>query len=726
MPTISTRFTLAGEKEYRQAISDIGSNMRQLDAEMRKVSEAYKGNEDSTEALSIKYEYLGKKYDEQKKKVESLREALQQASETYGAADKRTKEWQLSLTNAETALIKIENEIGETEKKLVESDDQYAEATERLAAQMKLLDSEMRKVSTAYGNNASSSEALEAKNEVLNKKIDAQKEKVELLRKKLHQASEEYGEADKKTQEWAEKLNNAEAELNELNNAVAENNEKMQESEKETGNLGDITEKLAQKFGISLPDGMKESLNGMGALDTQSIALAVGLAGVTTAIVNVEKALISMTREAASAADDIATMSSVTGVSTETLQAFAYSAELTDVSVDRIADSLKYTTKSMAEAATGTGEAYEAYRQLGVAITDSNGNLRSAEAVFYDTIDALGKMENGTERDATAMKLMSKSAQELNPLISAGSEVLKGYAKEAQSTGYILDDKLFGALLESDDAFQRLQKTQEAVKKQLAAEFAPYLTQFYSDTAKATQDLGKVIRDSGIVDAFGMLLEKVGGILNPMDQLSNYRVPALTKALRPLAEIMAGLADTVDFVSSLLRLDFKGASAAAGFLYSYGTKNNVQTLNDKWTATDTNAATLSNGYGSYYDSETGKYYGSLEAYANAQYEALWESGDKSISGTSQAVWVEDFIRKLRGNASGTDNWPGGFTRVGENGPEAMYLPAGTRITSASETRYGAGDIYIDRIVIDAKNVREFEDVVQLVQNWRVSARMGVK
>lgn len=603
---------------------------------------------------------------------------------------------------------------------------EYRQAISDIGSKMQVLDSEMRKVSATYAKNADSTEALRAKNEILAKKIEEQTNKINYMREALKKAAEQYGEADARTLKWQTSLNNAEAELARLNNAVADNNEKMQESEKETGNLGDITEKLTQKFGISLPDGMKKSLNGMGALDAQSIALAGGLAGVTTAIVNVEKAMISMTREAAAAADDIATMSSVTGVSMETLQAFAYSAELTDVSVDRIADSLKYTTKSMAEAATGTGEAYEAYRQLGVAITDSNGNLRSAEAVFYDTIDALGKMENGTERDATAMKLMSKSAQELNPLISAGSEVLKGYAKEAQSTGYILDDKMIGALLESDDAFQRLQKTQEAVKKQLAAEFAPYLTQFYTDATKATQDLGKGIRDSGIVDAFGMLLETVGGILNPMDQLSNYRVPALTKALRPLAEIMAGLADTVDFVSSLLRGDFKGASAAAGFLYSYGTKNNVQTLNDKWTATDTNAATLSNGYGSYYDRETGKYYGSLEAYANAQYEALWESGDKSVSGKSQAAWVEDFIGKLRGNASGTDNWQGGFTRVGENGPEAMYLPAGTRITSASETRYGAGDIYIDRIVIDAKNVREFEDVVRLVQNWRVSARMGVK
>lgn len=262
MPTISTRFTLAGEKEYRQAISDIGSKMQVLDSEMRKVSATYAKNADSTEALSAKNDILAKKITEQTNKINYMRAALQQSAEKYGEADKRTMKWQTSL-------------------------------------------------------------------------------------------------------------NNAEAELARLNNTVAENNEKMQESEKETGNLGDITEKLTQKFGISLPDGMKKSLNGMGALDAQSIALAGGLAGVTTAIVNVEKALISMTREAASAADDIATMSSVTGVSTETLQAFAYSAELTDVSVDRIADSLKYTTKSMAEAATGTGEAYEAYRQLGVAITDS-------------------------------------------------------------------------------------------------------------------------------------------------------------------------------------------------------------------------------------------------------------------------------------------------------------------------------------------------------------------
>ena len=37
-------------------------------------------------------------------------------------------------------------------------------------------------------------------------------------------------------------------------------------------------------------------------------------------------------------------------------------------------------------------------------------------------IDALGKVTNETERDALAMQILGKSAQELNPLIEAGSQ----------------------------------------------------------------------------------------------------------------------------------------------------------------------------------------------------------------------------------------------------------------------------------------------------------------
>ena len=69
----------------------------------------------------------------------------------------------------------------------------------------------------------------------------------------------------------------------------------------------------------------------------------------------------------------------------------------------------------MSSARKGTGEIADAYRRLGVSVTDMSGNLRDSETVYWETIDALGKVSNETERDALAMQIFGKSAQELIP-----------------------------------------------------------------------------------------------------------------------------------------------------------------------------------------------------------------------------------------------------------------------------------------------------------------------
>ena len=458
---------------------------------------------------------------------------------------------------------------------------EYKQAISEIGSGMKVLDSEMRKVSSAYAQNADSVEALNAKNDVLERKISTQAEKIEYLKAALQQSAEKYGEADKRTMQWQTSLNNAEAELNNLNNQFDENKQKIADSSKEMGNLGDVVNGLTSKLGIQLPDGMKSSMNAMGSLDAQSLALAGGFAAVAAAIVKAEKALISMTKEAASNADDLLTLASVTGTTTDSVQELNYMADLTDVSFDRIKDSLKETTNKMQEAATGTGDAYEAYKRLKVEITNTDGSLRSAQDVFYDTIDALGEMKNKTERDALAMDLMSESAQELNTLIELGSEKMQEYAQEAHDMGYVLDNDALKSLQAVDDAYSRLQNTQEGVKNQLSAEFAPYLEEFYGDVTTMVKDGGKALKDSGIVDSFGMLLETVGDILNPMSDLSNNRVPALTKALQPLAKVMALMADAAELLKGVINFSTGHISEgwgqmthALGFGYSSGNGNN--------------------------------------------------------------------------------------------------------------------------------------------------------
>ena len=584
---------------------------------------------------------------------------------------------------------------------------EYKQAISEIGSGMKVLDSEMRKVSSAYAQNADSVEALNAKNDVLERKISTQAEKIEYLKAALQQSAEKYGEADKRTMQWQASLNNAEAELNNLNNQFDENKQKIADSGKEMGNLGDVVNGLTSKLGIQLPDGMKSSMNAMGSLDASSLALAGTFAAVAAAIVKVEKAMISMTKESASFADNIITLSMQTGQSTEQLQEFSYATELIDVSVDTLQGSLRKLTNNMQDTMNGTGNAKASFEALGVSVTNADGSMRSANDVFYETIDALGQVKNETERDAMSMDIFGRSAQDLNPLIIQGSKTLKAYADEAHNVGYVLDDEALSALGAVDDAYQRLQKTQEGVKNQLAVEFAPYLEEFYGDATQGVKDLGKAIKDSGIVDAFGMLLETVGDILNPMSDLSGNRVPALTKALQPLAKVMALMADAAELLKGVINFGTGHISEgwgqmkhALGFGYSSGNGNNYQNLLD-----------------SYNEQQWGQSASDL----SKAYEEAVARGDSSTLGITEDEWRR---RYLGGNAAGTDNWAGGWTRVNENGLERIYLPSGSRIQTASETRYTSGDTYNTTVYVD--HVEDLDTILRIAKNARITTRMGAK
>ena len=706
--------------------------MKVLDAEMRKVTSAYGKNADSAKLLGQQNDILQRQIYSQTEKIRYMQEALKNSVKKTGESSKATMAWKASLQNATAKLNDLNNQMRENEKRMEgEKEQKYRNNIERLSASMDVLDAEMRKVSAKYADNAESAELSAAKTDLLTQKISLQYDKIDNLKAGLEEAAENYGSNAVETLRWEKELNNAEAELYKLNGQLKNNTEQIEDTTTATedagqsmGNLGDVVNGLTSKLGIQLPDSMKQSMNAMGSLDASSLALAGGFAAVATAIVKAEKALISMTKEAASNADDLLTLASVTGMTTDSVQELNYMADLTDVSMDRIKDSLKETTNKMQEAAAGTGDAYDAYQRLGVEITNADGSLRSAQDVFYDTIDALGEIKNQTERDALAMDLMSESAQELNPLIDLGGEKMRAYAQEAHDMGYVLDNDALKSLQGVDDAYSRLQNTQEGVKNQLAAEFAPYLEEFYGDVTSGIKYIGDVLQQSGLVDSFGMLLETAGEIINPMDTLSNDKVPALTKALRPLSEVMAAIADAGDFLSGLLTLDFNKMGTALGLNYGKGQMSNVQRLNTKWMQQDTNRATAANGYGSYFDTDTGKAYGNMEAYANAQYEALVRAGDSSILGKSQDLWVQEYLKKLRGNAAGTDNWAGGWTRVNENGLERIYLPSGSRIQTASETRYTSGDTYNTTVYVD--HVDDLDTILRIAKNARITTRMGAK
>ena len=104
---------------------------------------------------------------------------------------------------------------------------------------------------------------------------------------------------------------------------------------------------------------------------------------------------------------------------------FQYASDLIDVSMETLTGTMSRMIRTMNTARQGNKQAQEAFDQLGIAITDANGQLRDGETVFNETIKALGNIANETERDAIAMQIFGRSARDLNPLIKGGADRLR-------------------------------------------------------------------------------------------------------------------------------------------------------------------------------------------------------------------------------------------------------------------------------------------------------------
>lgn len=415
------------------------------------------------------------------------------------------------------------------------------------------------------------------------------------------------------------------------------------------------TRSIKTKFEV---DGEKAYQKSIADIGKSLANLKASYALVTAAVVAVTdayKKLINMTTEAAANADQILTLSQITGFDTQSIQEFQYAAELIDVSFETITGSITKMKRNMDSARDGSSSMQESFSQLGVSITNADGTLRNANDVFYEAIDALGDIGNETERDALSMSIFGKSAQELNPLIVQGTEVLKEYQEEAEAVGAVLSGQQLEALGEVDNAYQRLQNTQKAIKEQMAAELAPAVEELYTGWTSFIQTAAQALIDSGIIGSLGDILGIVEDLVQPLTWLFSTALPAISDAMKKITDIVyqiktSAIGAELERIMNVLNFFTGDPATVLGVFKGQGEMKPV----NEW------------------------------------------------------------------NAPGDRNFEGGWTWVGENGAELVNLPRGSQILNAQESRNMSGDTYY--ITIDAKNVREFNDVVRIMQNSKSAAR----
>lgn len=338
---------------------------------------------------------------------------------------------------------------------------------------------------------------LAQKQETLQRQMEQTRNKVKLLKEAEEDLQKQM--VDGGTEEQKKQLAALEREIISSEKNLEKYTTEMDQAGRQTDQLAQ-SQRDAEQTTESLSGGFSVLKGALANLAADGIRMAAS-------------ALKDLIAEGPAYADEILTMASKTSVATDTLQELSYMSDLVDVDVNTVAGSMKKLTKSMDSARSGSGSAADAFKELGVQVTDSNGQLRSSENVFFDAIESLGKIQNETERDALAMKIFGKSATELNPLIEAGSDKLKGFADEAHEMGYVLDQDALEKLGRVQDAFDLFNRKMTAVKNTVAAGVAPAIERTMRklqtivdriDWEKFGEDLGKAFES--IIDAFEWIL----------------------------------------------------------------------------------------------------------------------------------------------------------------------------------------------------------------------------
>lgn len=177
----------------------------------------------------------------------------------------------------------------------LEGEKEFKKALSEINQSFKVLGSEMKVVTSQFDKNDNSVQALTARNQVLNKEIEAQKHKIETLRQALANASESFGENDRRTQQWQIQLNNATAALNDMERELDRNNTALDEAEREMDDAADAADDLEEELddaGDAADDSEGKFSKLGGTLKTVGVAMGAVVTAAAAAAVSLGKAVV--------------------------------------------------------------------------------------------------------------------------------------------------------------------------------------------------------------------------------------------------------------------------------------------------------------------------------------------------------------------------------------------------------------------------------------------------
>ena len=385
---------------------------------------------------------------------------------------------------------------------------EYKAACKELNSNLKLLGSEMKLVTAEYKNNATSTEALKAKQDVLQRTYNEQVKKVAETEKALKAMQAAQGENSEGAKRLETALNQQKTALANTKNALEDTDKALEEAEKGAEEFGNQVEESGKQA-----DDAGGRFNNLGSIiGSIGGAMAKGVAAMGAAAAGAATALSGLTVAGGQYADDVLTISANTGIASDSIQKYKYALNFIDGDLTTLTKSMEKNKQRMGDAAEGNKTYAAAYERLGISVKNADGTFRDSEEVYWEVIDALGKVTDEVERDNLAMDLMGKSSQELRTVIEAGSEAFKACGEEAEKMGAVMGEDSLNALGAFDDKMQQLSAGMGGLKNAAAMIALPFLDTLAADGVGILGDFSTGLQAAN--GDIGKMAEVIGGTLS--------------------------------------------------------------------------------------------------------------------------------------------------------------------------------------------------------------------
>jgi phage-related protein len=468
----------------------------------------------------------------------------------------------------------------------------------------------------------------------------------------------------------------------------AEANKSISATEKKAGGLGT---KLGGLIGTAAKVGV-------------GIAAGVGAAGA---------AMFGMANKASEATSRINDLSEKIGITKTAFQEWDFVANQVGANVEGLQMSVKTLSKAAYEASQGVETYSDSFNELGVSVTNADGSLKDQETLLNETIAALAGVEDKTKRTAIASELLGRSATDLAPILNMGAEELEGMKTKAHELGIVLSDEAIDAGDNFGDTLDALKASVGAVGTQIGVSFMPLLQSLMDWIIAHMPEIKETF--STVFGAINTIVTKAYEIFK--DNI----LPILISAYDWVQSNMPTF-------QSIFNTVFGAIWDIASDVWRIFTDNLLPILKALYEFVEPTFPIIGEIIKTAFDVIVGIVQTAVDIFDKLtsgiktaiDWLKKWNNMDAKEKNVSGGHPVNDYDHY----ASGTNDARGGWSVVGEEGPELLYVPKHSKVIPNDEMNSmgGTQEITVNiPVVLEGKAVTNIVSKIQL-DNTRGRAR----